>query len=133
MISGASSYRPSAQGPTPSPPKPSQSLAPTGWTPRASAVSASPQPSATTRVGASSTVTSPNAGGTGTGRAPDELLEPAPPPAELSSSEPELQLVTARAAASSAAQRRVVRVDMRNSCSGDRGRSAANGGQVRLT
>src|SRR4051795_2066978 len=100
MISGASSYEPSAHGPTPSPPNASQSLAPTGWTPRASAVSASPQPSATTRVGASSTVTSPNAVGTVTGKAPDELLEPAPLSAELSSSVPELQLMTTSAAAS---------------------------------
>src|SRR5215212_7811415 len=73
MISGASSYRPSAQGPTPSPPKPSQSLAPTGWTPSASAVSASDQPSATTRTGSSSTVTSPNAVPTVTGKTPDDV------------------------------------------------------------
>ena len=48
------------QGPTPVPPKASQSDAPTGWTPRVSAVSASDQPSATIRCGASSTVTGPN-------------------------------------------------------------------------
>ncbi len=53
-------YRPLAHGPTPSPPKPSQSDAPTGWTPSASAVSASPQPSATTRVGLALIVTPPN-------------------------------------------------------------------------
>src|SRR3954454_6939213 len=106
MISGASSYRPSAQGPPPSPPKSSQSLAPTGWTPRASAVSASPQPRATTRVGSLSTVTSPKAVLTVAGKAPEELLEPSPLVALPPSAEPELQLVTARATASRAAPRR---------------------------
>src|SRR3954451_13636179 len=107
MISGASSYEPSAHGPTPSPPNPSQSLAPTGCTSRASAVSASPQPSATAGVGSSSTVTSPKAVGTVTGKAPDELLE-APLPAPALSPEPasEPQLVIVRAAASRAAPRR---------------------------
>src|SRR3954469_14804645 len=100
MISGASSYRPSAQGPTPSPPKPSQSLAPTGWTPSARAGSASDQPSATTRVGSSSTVTSPKAVLTVTGKAPDALPSDAASPPEVAlppESSPEPQLVTTRA------------------------------------
>src|SRR5919199_5923067 len=107
MISGAWSYAPSAQGPTPAPPNASQSLAPTGCTPRASAVSASPQPRATTRVGSSSTVTSPKAVPTVTGKAPGELLVAAPPSASPDPvPDPELQLVTASAPAIRAAPRR---------------------------
>src|SRR5919199_124599 len=107
MSCGAWSYRPCAHGPTPSPPKPSQSLAPTGCTPSASAVSASDQPSATTRVGSSSTVTSPKAVPTVTGKAPGELLVAAPPSASPDPvPDPELQLVTASAPAIRAAPRR---------------------------
>src|SRR6188768_3344210 len=72
MIVGAFVYSPFAHGPTPSPPKASQSDAPTGCTPRASAVSASPQPSATMRFGSDFTVTSPNFVATFTGNAPDD-------------------------------------------------------------
>src|SRR4051794_32778390 len=132
MISGASSYAPAAHGPTPSPPKASQSLAPTGCTPSARAVSASPQPRATTRVGCSSTVTSPNAVLTVTGKAAsDEPPAAELPSAELSGSEPELQLVTASAAARRAAPGGAVGVNMYGAPDGWAGRTGGVGSGVR--
>ena len=71
IFSGLLSYIPLAQGPTPSPPKASQSLSPTGCTPSARAVSASPQPSATTRLDCELTVTVPNLVATFAGKAPE--------------------------------------------------------------
>src|SRR3954468_16512731 len=113
MISGASSYSPAAHGPAPPPPKPSQSLAPTGWTPSASAVSASDQPRATTRWGSSGISTSPKAVPTVTGKAPpdpDALLDAAVSPEDPSSPEP--QPATRTVAANRAAPRRNGRTDM---------------------
>src|SRR5919112_2369809 len=113
MISGASSYSPSAHGPTPSPPKASQSLAPTGWTPSASAVSASDQPRATTRWGSSGISTSPKAVSTVTGKAPPEpagLLDAAASPEDPASPEP--QPATRTVAASRAVPRRDGRTGM---------------------
>src|SRR5918998_2785595 len=113
MISGASTYRPSAHGPTPFPPKASQSLAPTGCTPSASAVSASDQPRATTRWGSSATSTWPNAVWTVTGKAPpepEELLGAAASPEDPVSPEP--QLVTTTVVASRTAPRRNGRTGM---------------------
>src|SRR4051794_9168613 len=83
--------------------------------PSARAVSASDQPRATTRVGSSSTVTSPKAGLTVTGKARDAPPpDPAPPPVAAfpPESSPEPQLVTTRAAASRAVPRRASRDDM---------------------
>src|SRR5215204_1283165 len=90
IISGSSSYPSSTHSPSPLPPTASQSLAPTGWTPSARAVSASDQPSATTRVGSSSIWTSPNAVLMVTGKAPDEAV--AVPSASEPESSPEPQL-----------------------------------------
>src|SRR4051812_25026260 len=106
MIPGASWWAPGAPGPTPSPPKPSQSLAPTGCTPSASAVSASPQPSATTRVGSASTVTPPKAVLTVVGKVPAAAPLLAPLPAEVESEpQPARTSATVRSAAPQRARR----------------------------
>lgn len=114
MIFGALSYAPFSHGPTPSPPNASQSLAPTGCTPSSSAVSASPQPRATTRFGAESIVVVPSPVVMETGKAPSDE-----PPSEesdedgvLDDEQPERTRVaatTAPAAASTRPRRRLGR------------------------
>ena len=99
MIVGFSVYASLSQGPTPSPPKASQSLAPTGCTPSSSAVSASPQPRATTRFGCEGISVVPSAVVMDTGKAPDE---PDASPEAEPDGEPPLQPARTRDAATTA-------------------------------